>query len=341
MNRNWNLFLFFVSIAVIFRARVSMNQNPNIAFFGSPLLAAECLRRLIKSFTVSMVITKPDRKAGRGMKPVATPVKEAAVDHGIDVYQPERPDEDLVQSMAVHRVDLIVVAAYGKILPESVIAHPALGGFNLHTSLLPKYRGPSPIEASILNGEKNTGITVQVMTGKMDAGDILSQKVIPLTLDMNASDLLKEIIRIAPEFLLQSVLRYAEGVLRPQPQNESEATYCAQIRKEDGWIDWHDSASVILNRIRAFDIWPVACSMLEGKRVRVYRARVADLPTDEDALPGQIVGLDRNKGVLVQTGGGIIGLLELQPENRKRMGFRQFINGYRGIEGKRLRTPGR
>jgi len=319
---------------------ISMNQNPNIAFFGSPLLAGQCLSALVQSFTVSMVVTKPDRKAGRGMKTGATPVKEAAFDRNIDVYQPERADESLVREMKAHSVNLIVVVAYGKILPEFVISRPALGSLNLHASLLPKYRGPSPIEAAILSGDTCTGLTVQTMAKKMDAGDIIAQQVIPLTPDMNASDLKNEIIRIAPGFLLQSIQQYMTNALQPRPQNELDATYCTPIRKEDGWINWHDSASDVLNRIRAFDIWPVAYSMLEGKRVRVYRARVVNLPGYEDVLPGQIVGLDRNMGVLVKTGNGIVSLLELQPENKKIMDFRQFINGYRDIEGKVLESSG-
>jgi len=317
-----------------------MNQNPNIAFFGSPLLAGQCLCTLVQSFTVSMVVTKPDRKAGRGMKTGMTPVKEAALDHGIEVYQPERPDESLMQEMAVHRVNLIVVVAYGKILPELIISYPALGSINLHASLLPKYRGPSPIEAAILNGDNCTGLTVQAMSREVDAGDILTQKEIPLRLDMNASDLLCEIIRIAPDFLLHSIERYTKGALKPQRQNELEATYCTPIRKEDGWIDWHDSATAILNRIRAYDIWPVAYTVLDEKRLRVYRAHIVSRQGHEDVLPGQIIGLDRNEGVLVQTGDGIVGLLELQPENRNRMDFRQFINGYRGIERKLFKSPG-
>ncbi len=317
-----------------------MNQNPNIAFFGSPLLASKCLSAIVQSFSVSMVVTKPDRKAGRGMKTVMTQVKEAALDLGIDVYQPEKPDESLVHEMTVHNVNLIVVVAYGKILPEFVISRPALGSLNLHASLLPKYRGPSPIEAAILNGDTHTGITVQTMAKKVDAGDILAQQVISLTPEMNASDLKNEIIRVAPGFLLHSIQQYTANTLQPRRQNESEATYCAPIRKEDGWINWHNSTSAVLNRIRAFYIWPVAYSMLNGKLMRVYRARVVNMPGHEDAPPGQIVGLDRNMGVLVRTGDGIVGLLELQTENRKRMNFRQFINGYRGIEGKHLKSPG-
>ncbi len=314
-----------------------MNQNPNIAFFGSPLLAAACLRVLVESFTVSMVVTQPDRRAGRGMKTGTTPVKDFAQQQDIDLFQRERPDEAFVQELTARRVNLIVVVAYGKILPGSVISYPALGSLNLHASLLPKHRGPSPIEAAILNGDTSTGLTVQIMAEKMDAGDMLAQKIIPLMLDMNASDLLKEIIRIAPGFLLQSVRRYVKGVLQPRRQDESEATYCAPIRKEDGLIEWYDSASAVLNKIRAFDNWPVAYTFLNGKRIRVFRARIVRQKSPKDTLPGRIVGPDRNEGILVQTGDGFVGLLELQPENRKRMDFRQFMNGYRNLKGNILK----
>lgn len=309
-----------------------MTQNPNICFFGSPQLAAECLRALLKTFTVSLVITQPDRRSGRGMKTTVTPVKECALAHGITLYQPSAPDEVLLQKIRTHRVNLIVVVAYGRILPKTVIFEPALGSLNLHASLLPKYRGASPIEAAILNGDDLSGLTVQMMSEKMDAGDIVAQYTMPITPDMNASDLMNGIINTAPEFLVDALTGYLDGSLNPSPQDESKATYCIPIRKEDGAIDWYRDATAIVNKIRAFDVWPVAYTFLNGKRVRIFRARVVQ-KNRAGVTPGRIVDLDRHRGILVQTGDGIVGILELQPENKKRMDYREFMNGYRSLHG--------
>jgi methionyl-tRNA formyltransferase len=309
-----------------------MKQNPYIGFFGSPLLAAECLCSLLKTYTVSLVITQPDRRSGRGMKTGITPVKECALLHGIDLYQPQALDITLLQKLEAHRVDLIVVVAYGRLLPKTVIFKPAFGSLNLHASLLPKYRGPSPIEAAILDGDESSGFTLQILSEKMDAGDIIAQHPIPLTLEMNASDLMDEIIRTAPDFLVDAIGGYLDGSLKPYSQDESKATYCAPVRKEDGSIDWRQDATAIVNKIRSFDMWPVAYTFLNGKRLRIFRARAVQRNRD-GTRPGCIVDLDRHEGVLVQTGNGIIGIRELQPENKKRMDFSEFINGYRGLKG--------
>ena len=313
-----------------------MNKIMNIAFFGSPRLAAACLTELIHSFQVKLVVTQPDREAGRGRRIAGTLVNDIAVKEKITVSKPRQIDKTQFETLNSLRINLIVVVAYGKILPEEIISLPEYGCLNLHGSLLPKYRGPSPIQSALLNGERITGITVQVMKNEMDAGDVVSQEEIPVNPEWTAEDLMNEIIGRAPFFLVNTIKNYLSGTITPQPQRESEVTYCSKIRKEDGFIDWHESVEAILNKVKAFNSWPVSFTYLDGYVLRIYRAHIHSVKSIVPDEPGKIVALDKSKGIVVQTGKGMIRILELQLENKKRMNYRDFMNGYRNLEGKVL-----
>jgi len=265
-----------------------------------------------------------------------TPVKEIALQNGIALYQPWDIDKDIIQALESHGIDLIVVVAYGKILPEEIIRYPEWGSLNLHASLLPRYRGPSPIEAVLVNGEKTTGITLQIMDKEMDAGDILAQRAIPVEPGMTASDLLEEIIKVSPGFLAESVSKYLSKELHLQKQCEQDATYCPIIKKEDGHINWKEEAQAIVNKIRAYTLWPVAYTTLEGNYLRIFNARLQQPGEPYTAKPGEIVELNKKEGIYVKTGNGLISILELQPVNKRKMDFRQFLNGYRNLKGKVL-----
>ncbi|MGQ9616993.1 MAG: methionyl-tRNA formyltransferase [Spirochaetota bacterium] len=308
----------------------------NIAFFGSPELSVACLDELRRYFQVKMVVTQSEKRGGRGKTLIETPVADYAQKHGIDLYKPQRINAELLHHLRLHEIELIVVVAYGKILPGEVIRYPKLGSLNLHASLLPKYRGPSPIEAVLLNGESETGITIQLMDEEVDAGDILATIRIPLDEDTTQSELLRKVIEISPGFLTEVLREYLEGKIQKRKQDDSEASYCRVIKKGDGLIRWEDTARAIHNRIRAYDLWPVAHTTLGGKLLRVYRSEVYQDTNGIDGIPGMVVEADNRKGILVKAGRGILSIIELQLESRKRMGFKEFMIGYRNLRGKVL-----
>lgn len=311
-------------------------RKVNIAFFGSPELSVACLDELRRYFQVKMVVTQSEKRGGRGKTLIETPVADYAQKHGIDLYKPRKLDAELLHQLRLHEIELIVVVAYGKILPGEVIRYPKLGSLNLHASLLPKYRGPSPIEAVLLNGESETGITIQLMDEEVDAGDILATIRIPLDEDTTQSELLRKVIEISPGFLTEVLREYLEGKIQKRKQDDSEASYCRVIKKGDGLIRWEDTARAIHNRIRAYDLWPVAHTTLDGKRLRLYRSRVYQDTNGFDGIPGMVVEADNRKGILVKAGRGILNIIELQLESRKRMGFKEFMIGYRSLRGKVL-----
>ncbi len=316
-------------------------NHERVAFFGSPSLARACLEELHHSFDVRLVVTQPDREKGRGRKISMTPVKSYAVDNSIAVYQSEDLGAPLVDKLSEHGVDLIVVVAFGRILQERVIFAIPRGSLNLHASLLPKYRGPSPIEAALLAGERETGITLQLMAPGMDRGDILSSKAIAIESEWTAEDLYPEVIERAPSFLVQSVRDYLDGKLSPVPQDESRASYCSVIKKENGYINWHEEAECIRNKIRAYSLWPVAHTMFQGKQLKIFNARTlaASRGTAVSGKPGEVVSADKREGIVVQTGSGTLSIIDLQIENKRRMNFKEFLNGHRNMRGSVLGTP--
>lgn len=308
-------------------------KDPRIAFFGSPSLAARCLRALLESFRVELVVTNPDKIRGRGRRISPTPVKELALRNNIDVFQSGRIDSSLTAMLRKHEIDLNVVVAFGKILPEDIIHYPRYGSVNLHASLLPKLRGPSPVQSAILNGETKTGITLQMMKKEMDAGDILATRRLRIDPHDTAEDLMEMIIDRAPSFLLQTLKDYLNNKINPVKQNSEEATYCSIIKKEDGRIDWNESTSVLLRKIKAYNLWPVAFSFLNGNLLHIFDAFVPPEHSMVGGVPGEIVEADRKAGIIVKTGDGAIGLSEVQLENRKRMSYHEFMNGYRNLKG--------
>jgi methionyl-tRNA formyltransferase len=310
-------------------------NHVRVAFFGSPPLARACLEELHHRFDVRLVVTQPDREKGRGRKISMTPVKSYAVDRGIAVYQSGDLGEPLIDELSKYGTDLIVVVAFGRILPGRVIDAVPRGSLNLHASLLPKYRGPSPIEAALLAGERETGITLQLMAPEMDRGDILSSLAISIGNDWTAEDLYAVITERAPSFLVQSVHDYLDGKLSPVPQDESRASYCSVVKKENGTINWHEEAERIRNKIRAYNLWPVAQTTFQGKQLKIFNARTAAAPTSTAASgkPGEVVSADMKEGIIVQTGSGRLIITDLQIENRRRMNFKEFLNGHRNIRG--------
>ena len=313
-----------------------MSKTPKIAFFGSPRLASECLETLIKYFDIAMIVSQPDRKYGRGKKIQPTCVSEAAVKHKVPLYRPQKPDGHLIRALEEHGVDMIVVVAYGSILPREIINYPKNGCLNVHASLLPKYRGPSPVQSVLLNGETRTGITVQVMKFEMDTGDIMAAKEIPIDNEWNSEDLMEKIIALAPAFLGETITGYFCGKISSVKQIEDEATYCSMIRKGDALIDWREGAEQLLWKIKASSSWPVAFSYLDGKMLKIYSARVLSVKSGLLGEPGQVLDVSKDDGIIVQTGHRALGIRELQLESKKRMNHLDFTRGFKDIKGKVL-----
>ena len=293
---------------------------------GTPDFAVPSLKKLVeKGYDVKLVITQPDRPAGRGKKLTPPPVKVVAEEMGIPVYQPERvkDNEELREKLLSINPDLIVVAAYGKILPEWLLNIPKYGTVNVHASLLPKYRGASPIQWALLNGEEETGVTIMKVIPELDAGDIISQRRVKIEREDNAKTLHDKLAEVGAELLVETIPLYVSGRLKPVPQNEEEATYCPQIKKEMGEIDWTRSSREIFNQIRAFTPWPSAYTTFRGKRVKILKAE----PVEGSGKPGEVIEAGRE--LIVATGKGALRVERLRPEGRKEISGEEFVRGYR------------
>ena len=297
---------------------------------GTPDFAVPSLKRLVEEgYDVKLVITQPDRPAGRGKKLTPPPVKVVAQELGIPVYQPERlkDNEELRRKLLEVNPDLIVVAAYGKILPEWLLNLPRYGTLNVHASLLPKYRGASPIQWALLNGEEETGVTIMKVIPELDAGDIISQRRVRIEREDNAQTLHDRLAEVGAELLVETIPPYVSGELKPVPQNEEEATYCPQIKKEMGRIDWRRGAEEIFNQIRAFTPWPSAYTTFKGKQVKITKA----VPVEGEGKPGEVIRADRE--LVVAAGRGALKVERIKPEGRKEISGEEFVRGYRVKEG--------
>lgn len=257
----------------------------------------------------------------------APPVKKLAVVYGIPVIQPTRlRDPAVLAQLQAWQPDLVVVAAYGKILPPPVLTLPPYGCINVHASLLPKYRGAAPIQWAIINGERETGVTIMQVSERMDAGDILLQKTLPIAESETGGTLHDKLATLGAEALREALALLKGGQLVARPQNENEATYAPKISKEDGRIDWRQDAVTIARRIRAFNPWPSAYTTLEGKLFKIFAAHVVPAPAPL-CLPGTIVEVTP-ASLVVATGNGALALLEVQLEGKKRLTVEEFLNGY-------------
>jgi len=293
---------------------------------GTPDFAVPSLKALKEAgYEIPLVITRPDKPAGRGKRLKPPPVKVEAERLGLKVYQPERikDNEELKKILEEISPDLIVVAAYGKILPDWLLKLPGYGVINVHASLLPRYRGASPIQAALLNGEKKTGVTIMKVIPELDAGDILSQREVEIREEDNAQTLHDRLAQVGAELLIETIPGFIRGEIEPRPQNHSQATYCPKITKEMGRIDWERSAGEIFNMVRAFTPWPGAFTHHRGKMVKLTEVR----PVEGKGRPGEVIEAGRR--LVVATGEGALEILKIKPEGRKEIGGDEFIRGYR------------
>ncbi|MBO4898216.1 MAG: methionyl-tRNA formyltransferase [Clostridia bacterium] len=294
-----------------------------IMFMGTPDFAAVSLEALIdEGYEVVCVISQPKKPKNRGMKLLETPVGSVAEQNGIRLCQPETlRDNAILPLLEEVKPDLIVVVAYGKLLPEYVLNYPKYGCINIHGSLLPKYRGAAPIQYSIIKGEEETGVTSMYMAKGMDTGDMIIKSAIPIEDDDTAETLHDKLAVLGAEVLLETVSEIEHGRAPRVPQNDAEATYASMLTKEMGKIDWEKSAREIFNLVRGLDPWPSAYSYIDGKRFKVFGVSVED----KGGAPGEI--LEVGETLLVGTGEGALRIREVGFDNKKRMKVSDFLRG--------------
>jgi methionyl-tRNA formyltransferase len=273
-------------------------------------------------------VTQPDRPKGRYLKPQPSGVKKIAVEAGLPVPQPEKArDAWFVSNLAALAPDLIVVAAYGQILPQSILDLPRFGCVNVHASLLPKYRGAAPIQWAILNNDAETGVTIMKMSASLDTGDILTQKATPIGPEETTAELHDRLALLGAELLISTLPEYAAGAIVPKPQDNAAATHARKISKEDGRIDWTMPASALRNRIRAFTPWPGAYAHLtirdQPRLVKFWRASVEAL----QGHPGQVLRADRD-GIVIACGTDALRIEQLQLEGGRKMAAAEFLAGH-------------
>lgn len=306
-----------------------------IVFMGTPDFSVHTLKHLIgQGHEVSLVVSQPDRPRGRGKKPSFSPVKECALEFGIPCYQPERiRDEECREVLARENADVFVVVAFGQILPQRILDLPKYGCLNVHASLLPKYRGAAPIQWAVINGDKETGVTIMQMDAGMDTGDILMQETVALDADETGGSLFDKLAESGSVLCGKTIRALEAGTVRPVPQDDASATYTRMIQKQDGKIDFEMPANRIECLIRGMNPWPSAYTSLHGKTFKIWEAQVTDEQTDSE--PGTIYRVTKDAFCVACKNGGLK-ILSVQLEGKRRMSAADFLRGYSLSPGERL-----
>lgn len=297
-----------------------------IIFMGTPPFSVPILTMLHEEgYDIVGVVTQPDRPVGRKRVMTPTPVKEEALRLGLPVYQPDRlsKSEELEQLINL-QPDLIVTAAYGQIVPNELLDVPRLRSVNVHASLLPKYRGGAPIHQAIIDGEKETGVTIMYMEEKLDAGNMIAKRAIPITDEDDTGTMFDKLSLVGRDLLKETMPAIIAGTNDSIPQDESLVTFASNITREQERIDWNKSARQIFNHVRGLHPWPVAYTTFDGENVKIYRTSIVD--ETSKGTPGMIMKMSKNE-LYVQTGEGILSILELQPAGKKKVDVVSFING--------------
>lgn len=307
-----------------------------VIFMGTPDFAVGTLEAIIAAgHEVVLVVTQPDKPKGRSGALQYTPVKECALAHNLEVFQPTRIRlEENVEYLRKYDADIMVVAAFGQILPQSILEMKKYGCINVHASILPKYRGAAPIQWAVINGDEVTGVTIQQMDIGVDTGDIILIKELPIDKDETGGGLFDKLAVIGAEAAVEALSQIEAGTVTRTPQNHDEATHVSMISKEFGEIDWNRPAVEIERLIRGLNPWPSAYTNLDGKTFKIWKAAVVTENSSYEA--GQIAAITKNS-MLVQTGEGQLELLEVQLEGKKRMETDAFLRGYSVAAGTYLR----
>ena len=296
-----------------------------VVFMGTPDIAATCLKKILADgFEVVGVYTQPDRPKGRGMKLVASPVKEVAVAANIPVFQPENfREEETVEQLRALKPDVCAVVAYGRILPQKVLDVPAYGCINIHASVLPKYRGSAPYQWAVLDGLTETGVTAMYLCREMDAGDIIDVSKTPIGENETAGELLDRLAVLGADLLSKTLTRFENGKVPAVPQDESQVSYAPMLDKTMCPIDWTKTAQQVHNQVRGLHPWPIATMELEGKTFKVHATKIVE----GSGKPGQVLGLTKT-GLRIACGEGAVEILSLQAEGGKRMAAPDYFRGH-------------
>ncbi|AVF67149.1 methionyl-tRNA formyltransferase [Vibrio alginolyticus] len=302
-----------------------MSQSLRIVFAGTPDFAARHLAALLSSeHEVIAVYTNPDRPAGRGKKLAAPPVKQLALEHNIPVYQPESfKSDEAKQELADLNADLMVVVAYGMLLPQAVLDTPKLGCINVHGSILPRWRGAAPIQRSIWAGDAETGVTIMQMDIGLDTGDMLKIATLPIEATDTSASMYEKLAELGPEALIDCLVDIAAGKAVPVKQDDELANYAKKLSKEEARINWNDDAAHIERCVRAFNPWPMSHFEAAENSIKVWQSRVAEQTSDKPA--GTIVQADKT-GIYVATGNGTLVLEQLQVPGKKAMSVQDILN---------------
>lgn len=306
-----------------------------IIFFGTPKFAIPSLKALLESEEeITAVVTQTDKKAGRGRILHHSPVKELVMSSGIKILQPANiKDTAFLNELSAIKPDIIVVVAYGKILPQQILKLPPLGCINVHASLLPKYRGAAPVQWAIINGEELTGVTTMLMDEGLDTGNILLQEKIEITDEDSAETLSKRLSEMGALLLRKTIKGLKDGSVRPVPQ-EGIPSYALLLKKQDGKIDWSKSAREIFNLVRGLYPWPCSYCYLNKERIKIIRAKAID----GSGFPGRVERAKKGEFV-IGTGKGLISIIELQPEGKRTMSAVSFLQGRKLEEGSFFNEP--
>lgn len=298
-------------------------KDIKVIFMGTPIFASIILDELIKKYNVIMVVCQPDREKDRKGNIIYSPCKKLAIENNIQVFQPLKI-RDEYQKILDMNPDIIITAAYGQIIPDIVLNYPKYGAINVHGSLLPKLRGGAPIHHAIINGDKEIGVTIMYMDKRMDAGDIISQRAIPLTNDMNLDIAYEKLAILGRDLLIETIPSIINGTNNRIHQDENEVTFGYNITKEEEKINFDDTSMNVYNKIRGLSSVPGAYAIINNKRMKVYSSTISDIKSKN--LPGVIEDI-RNDGIYVNTKDYIIKLTDIKLEGKKRCPVHEFING--------------
>ncbi len=298
-----------------------------VIFMGTPDFAVGTLEAIIEAgHEVTLVVTQPDKPKGRGKAMQFTPVKECAVAHDIPVFQPVKIREpECIAELRKYEADIMIVVAFGQILPKEILEMPKYGCFNVHASLLPKYRGAAPIQWVIIDGEKESGVTIMQMNEGLDTGDMLLKVVVPIEANETGGSYHDKLSAAGAKLCVEAMKQAEAGTLQPEKQDDSLSCYAKMLDKKLGEIDWSKEAAVIERLVRGLNPWPSAYSHLHGKTLKIWSADVLD--KQYEAQPGQVAEVTKD-AVIIQTGKGALAVKELQLEGKKRMAAGDFLRGY-------------
>ncbi|KEO81955.1 methionyl-tRNA formyltransferase [Tumebacillus flagellatus] len=309
-----------------------------ILFMGTPDFAVPCLEKMVANgYEVVAVVTQPDRPKGRKGELAPPPVKEAALRLGLPVLQPEKVRaEDALNELEKYDADLLVTAAYGQLLPKRLLDMPRLGCINVHASLLPRWRGGAPIHRAIIEGDKESGVTIMRMVMALDAGDMISRVVVPIDEEDTAESLFHKLSEKGSDLLIETLPKIEAGTITETPQDESQVTFAPNLSRDDERIDWTKDARRLYNQVRGLNSWPVAFTSLDDKVMKIWQAKIMEEtsePTEYE--PGMVVTTTADS-IVVQCGRGRLALTEIQPSGKRRMPACDYLRGVKLASGTRF-----